>query len=552
MASAEYDVIVAGGGHNGLVCACYLARAGQRVLLLEARDLLGGAASTEELFPGYHLDTASVAHVLIHRSGVLEDLDLAAHGLNYLEMDPWAFAPFPDGRSVTFYRDLDRTCQSIAAVSPPDAEAYRNFVRFWRRVNEALLPTFLAPPAPFSLAGAMSTGAPLDLARLLGRHDALEVARLLVTGYGRVLAETFASDYVRGPLARVSATVGTPPAECGGANLLGWHALWHSVGVWRPRGGSGALADALASCLRAHGGQVRTGTAVRRFLVRDGAVQGVETTGGEAITARKVVAALHPQTALLDLLPPEVVGGRLRRRVENLRVSSTGGLTICTAADALPDYPASPGPGEHHRGLQVICPSPAYLQEAYDWARLGMPSPRPAVYIVTASALDPSLAPPGRHTAYIWGQFYPYKPAGATWEGMRERAADDLLEVVQQYAPNLPGALRQRFIETPVDMEKRFGLRGGNCMHVDLSLDQMFFFRPLPELSRYRTPVRGLYLSGAGTHPIGGVTGMPGRNTARVLLADLDRPRRLWQMGAAALAVAAGGTWVCQRGKRAE
>ena len=544
----DYDAIVVGGGHNGLVCACYLARAGYRTLVVEARDVLGGAAATEELFPGFRLDTASVAHVLIRRSGVPEELDLAAHGLNYLEMDPWGFAPFPDGRSVTFYRDVDRTCQSIAAVSPSDADAYYGFVRLWSRLNEALLPSFLAPPQPLALASAVATRAPIDVVRLLGRHGAAELARLLLTSYGSVLAQTFASDYVRGPLARIAATVGTPPGEVGASNLLGWHALWHSIGVWRPRGGSGGLAEALARCLRRHGGEARAGCPVRRLLVREGCVEGVELADGERVTARTVVAATHVQTALLDLLPPHALAAGLRRRLAGLRVSSTGGVAVCCAADELPSYAAAPGAGEQHRGVQILCPSPALLQRAYDTARLGHPAGEPAVYVVTASALDQSLAPPGRHTVYIWGQYYPYRLAGEhDWEGLRERVADDLVARVGAYAPNLPGAIRARYVETPVDLERRFGLRRGNCMHLDLTLDQMFTLRPLPELSSYRTPVKGLYLTGASTHPIGGVTGMPGRNAARVILSDLERPRRLWQLGAAAAATAAGAAWLLRQ-----
>jgi phytoene dehydrogenase-like protein len=293
---------------------------------------------------------------------------------------------------------------------------------------------------------------------------------------------------------------------------------------------------------------VRLDAPVARILVRGGRAQGVELRGGERISAPLVISNAHVVTTLLDLLGAEHLPGELAARVRRIRIGNGFGMTVRCAASALPDYLAAPSggrPHESHYGLQLLSPTMNYVRDAYaDYTR-GIPSRNPAVLAMTFSAIDPTVAPPGRHSVFLWSQYFPYELAGgARWDDIREEVADSILEVLYRYAPNMRGAILDRFIQTPLDLERRLGLLHGNVMHVEMSLDQMFFFRPLPELASYRTPVRGLYLTGASTHPGGGVFGASGYNTARVVLSDRRRSRRLWA-GAATSALV--GVWIARR-----
>ena len=530
----DYDTIIIGAGHNGLVCACYLARAGQRVLVCDGRTRPGGAVNSEELFPGYTLDTCSTFHVLIHLTPIVRELELARFGLRYMRHDPWAYAPFPDGRSLTFYRDLDRTCDSIAAWSQRDAVAYRAFMTAWARFNRAVFATFLHPPAPGALAGQIARTTARDI--MQGRADpgmtGLELLRKTVGGYGRLLEETFETPELRAALAWLAAQSGPPPSEVGSGALLGSVAIYHMVGLTRPVGGSGQLATALARCLAQHGGALLLGpeAAVRRILLERGRATGVELASGARVTARRVVSNAHVQTTLLRLLPPEALPGALRARVAALRAGNGLGMTIRCAVDALPAYTAAPpGDGANpHAGMQLICPTVDYLQAAYTDMGQGRPAARPALVAMTPSALDPTITPPGKHGLYIWAQYHPYALAeggAAAWDTIRGREADRLLATLAAYAPNVRDSVRDIYIQTPLDLERNVGFVRGNIMHLDMSLDQMFMLRPLPDLAGYRTPVPGLYLTGASTHPGGGVAGVAGRNTAQVVLADAARRR---------------------------
>ena len=533
----SYDAIVVGAGHNGLVAACYLAQAGQRVLVCDRRARPGGAVNTEELFPGFRLDTCSTFHVLIHLTPILAELDLARFGLRYMRHDPVVFAPFPGGRSIVFWKSLEATCRSIAAWSPRDAETYAAFIRKWWHFNKPVFDTFLAPPTPGNLGGRIARQTMRDM--MHGRVDptmtGLELLRKTITSYGRLLDETFETPELKAALAWLAAQSGPPPSELGAGDLLGALVIYHKVGLTRPVGGSGRLAEALVACLEHAGGTFAPGAAVQQILVRDGRAAGVELADGRRVTAPVVVSNAHVQTTLLDLLPPEAVPAELRTKVAALRTGNGIGMTIRCACDALPDWsgycrdgagaPLAAGTAVH-AGMQLICPSVDYLQQAYEDAAQGRPAARPALVVMTPSALDPTLAPAGKHVLYIWAQYHPYElraGGAAAWDSIREREADRLLATLGEYAPNFPGAVRDRqiYIQSPLDLERNVGFVHGNIMHLDMSLDQMFTFRPLPELAEYRGPLPGLYLTGASTHPGGGVSGASGRNAARTVLADL-------------------------------
>jgi phytoene dehydrogenase-like protein len=548
----KYDVIVVGGGHNGLTSAGYLAKAGLRVLVLERYGVVGGAVCTEEVIPGYKIDIGSSAHIMIHLTPIVRDLQLEQHGLEYIDMDPFAFYPLPDGSGgISFYRDVERTCASIARVCPRDAEAYRRFMAFWKPVNEAVFDAFLNPPSVARLFAGVAISMPQVLSQV---PNTLEVARRLMTSYGQLINETFESSAMRAAMTWLAAQSGPPPDELGAGDFFGWHAMLHTSGARHPRGGSGMLTQAMARALQSFGGEVRLGAPVRRILVQNGEVRGVQLESGERYHAPVVISNAHVLTTLRDMVGAEHLPSSLMERLGHIRIGNGFGMTVRCAASELPDYPGAPSggkPHESHHGLQLLCPDMAYLRRAYDDYQRGMPAREPAVLAMTFSAIDPDVAPPGKHTVFLWSQYFPYELAnGQCWDDIREEVADSIQETLYRYAPNMRGAIIDRYIQTPLDLERRIGLVRGNVMHVEMSLDQMFFFRPLPEISGYRTPVRGLYLTGASTHPGGGVFGASGANTARVVLNDREKRHWLPMAALGGGALAAAGVWAAGRRRR--
>ncbi len=555
---SDYDAIIVGAGHNGLTCAAYLAKAGLRVLVLERREQVGGAVYTEEIWSGYKVDTCSVFHIIIHKSPVVQELELERFGLRYMDMDPFAFAPFPDGSSITFYKDLDRTCASIAKISERDAQAYRDFVTLWGRFNDAVFAVFNTAPTGGNVGRAALRRMSQMRAAVVGSGlSSAGLAQQALAPYGQIVRQTFESEQLRAAVAWLAAQSGPPPSEVGSGDLAGVQSLYHDVGAKHPMGGSGELAFALARCVAAHGGTVRVNAPVSRIVVRDRRVAGVECADGSYYTTPLVASNAHVQTTLLKLVDSNDLPASFRQRVAGIRVGNGIGMTIRCAMKALPSYSAAPshlnpfGYAEHHNAMQLICPSVDYLQRAYDEAALGQPASHPALVVMTPSGIDRTIVPEGKQLLYIWAQYHPYKLAeGQQWADIREREADRLLATLGEYAPNVLDAVEDVFIEDPQDLEQQVGLVSGNIMHVDMSLDQMFFFRPLPELAGYRTPIRGLYLTGASTHPGGGVSAMPGRNSAQVVLHDLGKARR-WFAAPLAVGVAAAGAAILLRRRRA-
>lgn len=520
------DAVVVGSGHNALVSACYLARDGWSVQVLERDTELGGAVSTVERFPGHRVDRGSSAHIMVRHTGIVEELDLASHGLRYLDCDPWAFAPAPPGDSrpgIVFHRDVDATCASIAAAcSHRDADAYRRFVEVWGPRTASVMKAFGAPPTGGRLVRSfwgLDTGAgPATLSReFLASGDAL-------------LDDWFDDERLKAALAWFGAQSGPPMSEPGTAPMVGFAALMHTIPPGRAVGGSGALTAALASRLAADGGTIRFGDAVVE-LRRDGDGWVTRTEAGHEVRSRTVIAGCHVLTTL-DLLER---GGYDAQRITDwrrrIRVGPGIGMVVRLGTSALPRYPSAPPDATVTSGLQLLVSDRAQLRLAHGAALAGELPPTPAVLAMSFSGLDPSLCPPGEHQATLWSQWHPYRLSGGRrWSDLAESEGDRIVGEIERLAPGFAGSVTHRLVQTPADLESELGLIGGNVMHVEMSLDQMFMWRPLPELAGHRVPeARGLYLTGASTHPGGGVSGSSGRSAARIALSDarFGRFRRL-------------------------
>jgi phytoene dehydrogenase-like protein len=515
------DVAVVGAGHNALVAACYLAKAGLDVEVVERREVAGGAVSTVERFPGYRMDVGSSAHIMVRHTGIVEDLRLDETGLEYQDLDPWGFAPFGD-QALVFSVDLTATCDSIAAVcGDRDAEAYAAFVKDWGARNERIFGAFQEPPTVRSLGRHLWT---------VGRDtglDGMELSRQFLTSGDHLLDELFTDERLKTALAWLGAQSGPPPHEVATADLVGWNAMLHHRAPGHPKGGSGMLSVALARRFEALGGTLRLGEPAARILTRDGRATGVETASGERIAARAVLAGCHVLTTV-DLLGDAVPDpDRLRRRV---RVGNGIGMVVRLATSDLPHYPGGVG-GDEWRALQLIAPSRNHLRRAHGEFAAGLPPTEPAVLAMTFSAFDDTIAPPGKHNVTVWGQWHPYELSnGEDWDTIGEREGDKLVAAVDRAAPGFADSVERMHVQTPLDLERELGLLRGNVMHVEMGLDGMFAWRPVPELSGYRGPVDGVYLTGASTHPGGGVFGASGRSAAGVVIGDLaGRPWRPWR-----------------------
>lgn len=509
----DADVIVVGSGHNGLVCGAYLAEWGYRVLVLERRDTLGGAVCTEEMFGGFQLDVGGSAHFMIHHTPIVADLQLARYGLEYIPLDPFMVAPFDDGTAVAFYQDLDRTCESIAKISEPDADNYRAFVERWTPLNEAVFAAFQRPPTGLNLLRSL-VGRKLTK----GGRDRDDMVRALLSSYGRLLNTSFESPKLRAALAWWGAQSGPPPIDAASAEFIGWHSVIHKHGPARPRGGSGALTQALVRHIEDHGGTVLANSEVRSIVVKDGRAEGVLLHDGRSFSAHRVVSNAHLWVTYRDLLadwtPPA-----LRKRLDSVHVGNGFGMVLRCAMDGLPRYNVSGyTDDELHRGLQLLCPSTQYLNDAYaDYLR-GLPSQDPAAIVMTFSAIDPSLAPKGKHTMFVWGQYYPYNLRdGLDWDTIQQQEYEKLLGVVERFAPGTREMVRDTYIQTPKVISEKHNMPNANVMHVEMLIDQMFMNRPLPELSKYEGELKGLYLASAGMHPGGGIFGAAGYNCAHVV-----------------------------------
>jgi phytoene dehydrogenase-like protein len=514
---SEYDAIIIGAGHNGLVTAAYLAQAGQRVCVFERQRRVGGAVATEEVVPGYQFDLGGSAHILIRLTPIVEELGLERYGLEYLELDPLFFAPFEDGDSVFIYRDLERTAAHLDSRFPGQGEAYRLFCERWRPFAHMVRDAFLSAPGPLELGRRflLSGGMRSDWRRAVGE---------IMQPYGTVIEHYIAEEKLRAPLTWMAAQSGPPPFEPMSAPFLFWQPLYHEGGIARPRGGSGMLTQALRRCIEAAGGSVHMDAAVDRIVVRNGRTAGV-VVRGETYGARAVIAACHAVETFGRLLPEEwrPPGARL------MRTGNGFGAVLRLALNAPVSYAAHPG-SEARTALQLLCRDRRQIDVAYADYLCGRPAADPPIVAMTFSAVDDSLAPPGGEVLWLWAQYFPYRLADGNWDDIGDAVADSILAQFEKYAPGTRDKVVGRLFQHPLWLERELGLHHGNVMHLEMSVAQMFALRPFPGMSGYRTHVKGLFLTGASTHPGGGIMGASGRNAARVVLRSLQRrwwtPRR--------------------------
>jgi phytoene dehydrogenase-like protein len=521
--TGKLDVIVVGGGHNGLVCAAYLARAGRRVLVLEANPVVGGAAVNKEIAPGFTLPAC--AHILHHlHPQVISDLDLTGHGLALAATDLATIALGRDGQHLVLRGGA--ATPSLQDLSTADAAALPAFHARLIRFAEALRPLLME--APQRLHG-MSRGEQWTLAKLawrlrrLGRVEFREILRIASMPVADILEESFESDLLKGALA-FDAVLGTNfgPRSPGSVMTLLYRLAGQVEGrtgaLAQPRGGMGAAVEAIASAARAKGAEIRTEARVARILVEGDRATGVELESGERIAARTVVSNADPKATFLSLLGAEHLDTGFVRRISNLRMNGLA-AKLHLVLDGLPDVP---GLSEAELGERlVIAPGIDDLERAFNHTKYGEFSENPAMEITIPTVADPSLAPEGRHVLSAIVLYAPYHLKGG-WDAARDDFAELAIDTLAAYAPDLPERIVARELVTPADMERDFGMTGGHWHHGDLALDQMLMLRPVPGANRYAAPLPGLYLCGAGSHPGGGIMGAAGFNAARRILGDGD------------------------------
>ncbi len=526
-----YDVVIVGGGHNGLVCACYLAGAGVKVRVLERRAIVGGAAVTEEFAPGFRNSTAAYTVSLLNPK-IIRELRLANHGLRIVERPFANFLPLPDGRSFRLGPTLADTQKELARFSPRDAERLPGYYRTIETAADTLRDLVLKTPP--NLGGGWRDG--LRALTLSGRLAFLprsaqrDLWEIVTKSAGELLDGWFESDPIKAVFG-FDSQVGhfASPYSPGSAYVLLHHAFGEvngKRGTWgHALGGMGAVSEAIAAEARARGVEISTGAEVIALRVKGGRVSGVALRDGTEIEAGAVAGAVNPKLLYLKMLEPGALDADFRSRIGRWRCAS-GSFRMNVALSDLPDFACLPGKQAqpHHSSGIIIAPSLAYMERAYFDARTLGYARAPIVEMLIPSTVDPGLAPPGKHVASLFCQhFDPVLPDGQSWDDAKEAAADAVVETVNRHAPNFKASILARKILSPLDLERDFGLIGGDIFHGALTLDQLFSARPVLGYADYRSPVRGLYLCASGAHPGGGVTGAPGHNAAREILRDLGR-----------------------------
>jgi len=533
----EYDAVIVGAGHNGLVAAGYLARAGLRTLVLESRPVVGGACVTEEIFPGFKFSTTSYLCSLLQEK-VTRDLELEKFGFAVYPKDPAFFSPFPDGRYLIMGSDLAHTCAEIRKFSSRDAERYPQYEEYIDRLARFVEPLLLeAPPnvvhRKFSdwekLAGLGRRLLKMPAAELVGH---LHVLSQSVKDF---LDPWFESEALKVALA-TDGVIGTKggPYTPGTAYVLLHHVMGGvggKRGLWGfVRGGMGGITQAMASSARAAGAEIRTAARVAKILTRNGAAAGVALADGEEIRARVVASNADPKVTFLKLVEERELPADFVAAIRGFKIEGVS-MKINLALDGLPDFTCLPGSklAPHHKTTIHICPTLEYIERAYDDSKYGRPSSRPMLEITIPTAYDATLAPPGKHVMNIFLQYTPYTlsaEVAPNWHAVKESYADRVMDMIEEYAPGFKSRVLHRQVLSPLDLEEEYGMTGGNIFHGEMSVDQLFSLRPVPGWARYGTPIRGLYLCGSGAHPGGGVMGAPGHNAAGEIQRDWRKLKR--------------------------
>jgi phytoene dehydrogenase-like protein len=525
MTANRYDAVIVGGGHNGLVSAAYLARAGRKVLVLERRHVLGGAAVSEELFPGFTFSVFSYV-VSLFRPHIIRELELTRHGLEIIPLES-SFLPLPDGRSLCRWADPHLTRREIARFSPRDAEIYPEFGLSMLKMAH-MVKDIIDSPAPDP-----ASWKPADLMQLLRmgkRFKDLDPEmltlhmRMLTMSAVDFLDRWFESGVLKAPMS-VSGIIGTflGVRSPGTAYVLLHHYMGEIDGAFRAwgfsKGGTGRLSEAVASAARAHGAEIRTKAPVAGIRVRKGRATGVVLENGEEITARIVLSSLDPHRTFIRMVGEDHLDPAFATGIKRYKFRGSSGK-VNLALDAFPEFTCRPGAGPHMRGDIAIAPGIDYLEHAYDEAKYGDFSRRPYLNIVIPSLVDPTVAPPGKHVLSAFVQYAPYhiKEGAAHWPERREAFGEAVIDTIEEYVPNIRDLILYKQVLSPWDIEEMTGLTEGNIFQGELSMEQLLFLRPTPGWARYRSPVGGLWLCGSGAHPGGGIMGAPGELAAKAAL----------------------------------
>jgi len=522
MTRQKYDAIVIGGGHNGLISAAYLAKTGRKVLVLERRHLVGGAAVTEEIFPGFKYTVASYVVSLL-RPEVIRDLNLPRFGLEILPLES-TVTPLPNGNYLARWADHAKTRQEIVRHSIADAEAYDQFGKLMYHMAVMVKPVLSTVP-PATGLGAFSAVSDMGRSfRQFGPKFFYQMHKLMTMSAADFLDEWFETEVLKATMS-ASGIIGTflGPRSPGTAYVMLHHYMGEIDGNFRAwgfqRGGMGAVSDACARAAQHFGAEIRCEAPVSQIISKDGHAKGVALENGDELFADVIASSLDPKLTFLKLVDPKTLPDDFVEKIRNYRIRGSSGK-VNLALSELPNFTCLPGEGPHHRGAFSISPSIEYLERAYDDAKYGHFSHKPYMDIIIPSMIDPGMAPPGRHVMSIFVQYAPYDLKGRTWEDAREDFGDAVVNTLSEYVPNLKRSILHRQVLSPWDIEQQFGLTEGNIFQGELSLDQLFMLRPVAGWAQYRTPLKNFYMCGSGVHPGGGVMGGPGRMAALEIIKE--------------------------------